>query len=151
MISRRDHGAHHKAPFDCKYSIVSGWCTPLLDGDCPGAAGDSVGPSRLSRAGRACVGRLAGFKFARLRRLASCDNCVVLRWHASRGWHWSAGPSPSRPPALSYPCACCSFSAENSVWSKLEQYVYQHWGVEPRSWHEPQADWLEEERPGTSA
>lgn len=36
LISRRDHGAHHKAPFNCKYSIVSGWSNPLLDGDCPG-------------------------------------------------------------------------------------------------------------------
>ena len=37
LISRKDHGAHHKAPFNEKYSIVSGWCNPLLDGDCPGA------------------------------------------------------------------------------------------------------------------
>nr|QFB70713.1 chloroplast putative fatty acid desaturase 4 [Chlorella ohadii] len=35
LISRKDHGAHHKAPFNEKYSIVSGWCNPLLDGDCP--------------------------------------------------------------------------------------------------------------------
>lgn len=33
LISRKAHGAHHKAPFDGNYSIVSGWWNPILDGD----------------------------------------------------------------------------------------------------------------------
>eukprot|EP00887_Chlorella_sp_A99_P005273 scaffold1.g5273.t1 len=32
LISRRDHGAHHRPPFDANYAIVSGWTNPLLDG-----------------------------------------------------------------------------------------------------------------------
>ncbi|KAL4424769.1 hypothetical protein ABPG77_000809 [Micractinium sp. CCAP 211/92] len=70
LISRRDHGAHHKAPFNCKYSIVSGWCNPLLDGDCP----------------------------------------------------------------------------ENSVWMKLEKWIHEKYGVEPRGWYEPSEQWKEQER-----
>ncbi|KXZ55581.1 hypothetical protein GPECTOR_2g1130 [Gonium pectorale] len=31
LIGRREHGAHHKAPFEGNYSIVSGWWNPLLD------------------------------------------------------------------------------------------------------------------------
>jgi hypothetical protein len=31
LISRRDHGAHHKAPFDGNYCIVSGLWNPILD------------------------------------------------------------------------------------------------------------------------
>lgn len=31
LISRKAHGAHHRAPFDCNYCIVSGWWNPLLD------------------------------------------------------------------------------------------------------------------------
>ena len=33
LISRRDHGAHHKAPFDGNYCIVSGLWNPILDQD----------------------------------------------------------------------------------------------------------------------
>ena len=33
LISRKDHGAHHKAPFDGNYCIVSGICNPILDMD----------------------------------------------------------------------------------------------------------------------
>ena len=36
LIGRKEHGAHHKAPFIAKYSIVSGWVNPWLDGSCPG-------------------------------------------------------------------------------------------------------------------
>lgn len=35
LIGRKEHGAHHKAPFVAKYSIVSGWVNPWLDGACP--------------------------------------------------------------------------------------------------------------------
>jgi ubiquitin-conjugating enzyme E2 variant len=31
LISRKDHGAHHKAPFDGNYCIVSGIWNPILD------------------------------------------------------------------------------------------------------------------------
>ncbi|EFJ49416.1 hypothetical protein VOLCADRAFT_89823 [Volvox carteri f. nagariensis] len=31
LIGRRMHGAHHKAPFEGNYCIVSGWWNPLLD------------------------------------------------------------------------------------------------------------------------
>ncbi|GIL52588.1 hypothetical protein Vafri_8410 [Volvox africanus] len=31
LISRRMHGAHHRAPFEGNYCIVSGWWNPLLD------------------------------------------------------------------------------------------------------------------------
>lgn len=33
LISRKDHGAHHKAPFDGNYCIVSGMWNPILDQD----------------------------------------------------------------------------------------------------------------------
>ena len=33
LISRKAHGAHHKAPFEGNYCIVSGWWNPILDGD----------------------------------------------------------------------------------------------------------------------
>jgi hypothetical protein len=33
LISRKSHGAHHKAPFDGNYAIVSGWWNPILDGN----------------------------------------------------------------------------------------------------------------------
>ena len=33
LISRRDHGSHHKAPFDGNYCIVSGLWNPILDQD----------------------------------------------------------------------------------------------------------------------
>jgi sterol desaturase/sphingolipid hydroxylase (fatty acid hydroxylase superfamily) len=36
LISRKAHGAHHKSPFNCNYSIVSGMWNPVLDGDNPG-------------------------------------------------------------------------------------------------------------------
>lgn len=74
LVSRKEHGAHHKAPFDCKYAIVSGWCNQFLDGT----------------------------------------------------------------------------SAETNTWVKLEHHVHATWGVEPRSWHEPQESWQEQERPGTA-
>ena len=31
LLSRKAHGAHHKAPFENNYAIVSGWWNPLLD------------------------------------------------------------------------------------------------------------------------
>ena len=31
ILSRKAHGAHHKAPFENNYAIVSGWWNPLLD------------------------------------------------------------------------------------------------------------------------
>ena len=37
LISRKAHGAHHKAPFEGNYCIVSGWWNPVLDGDGSGA------------------------------------------------------------------------------------------------------------------
>lgn len=37
LISRKDHGSHHRSPFTAKYSIVSGWVNPWMDRDCPGA------------------------------------------------------------------------------------------------------------------
>ena len=40
LIGRKEHGAHHKAPFIAKYSIVSGWVNPWLDGECPGGLPD---------------------------------------------------------------------------------------------------------------
>ena len=33
LISRRAHGAHHRAPFEGNYCIVSGWWNPILDAD----------------------------------------------------------------------------------------------------------------------
>jgi len=33
LISRRSHGAHHRAPFEGNYCIVSGFWNPLLDQD----------------------------------------------------------------------------------------------------------------------
>lgn len=33
LISRKDHGVHHKAPFEVNYCIVSGHWNPVLDGD----------------------------------------------------------------------------------------------------------------------
>jgi len=76
LISRKAHGAHHKAPFEGNYSIVSGWWNPVLDGD----------------------------------------------------------------------------GGEGSFFRKLEKIVYDMYGVEPRCWHEPRDDWMEEERAsGTAA
>lgn len=31
LVSRRMHGAHHRAPFECNYCIVSGVCNGVLD------------------------------------------------------------------------------------------------------------------------
>ena len=31
LVSRKAHGAHHKAPFEGNYCIVSGFWNPLLD------------------------------------------------------------------------------------------------------------------------
>ena len=33
LVSRRAHGAHHKAPFEGNYCIVSGIWNPILDRD----------------------------------------------------------------------------------------------------------------------
>ena len=33
LVSRRVHGAHHKAPFEGNYCIVSGFWNPILDAD----------------------------------------------------------------------------------------------------------------------
>merc|ERR1719434_316307 len=33
LVSRKAHGAHHKAPFDGNYCIVSGFWNPILDKD----------------------------------------------------------------------------------------------------------------------
>ncbi|KAI3433904.1 hypothetical protein D9Q98_003706 [Chlorella vulgaris] len=72
LISRKAHGAHHKSPFNCNYSIVSGMWNPVLDGDNP----------------------------------------------------------------------------ETSVWMRLERYIHSAYGVEPRSWYEPEQAWQEQQRPG---
>jgi hypothetical protein len=32
LIGRKAHGAHHRAPFEGNYCIVSGWWNELLDG-----------------------------------------------------------------------------------------------------------------------
>lgn len=32
LVSRKNHGAHHRSPFDGHYCIVSGMWDPLLDG-----------------------------------------------------------------------------------------------------------------------
>ena len=32
MVSRKEHGRHHKPPFESNYCIVSGWWNPYLDG-----------------------------------------------------------------------------------------------------------------------
>lgn len=71
LISRKDHGAHHKAPFDGNYCIVSGMWNPILDQD-----GDE----------------------------------------------------------------------NKSFFRSMERLVYSVYGVEPRCWHEPQEDWMEEKR-----
>ncbi len=31
LVGRRMHGAHHRAPFEANYAIVSGWWNPILD------------------------------------------------------------------------------------------------------------------------
>lgn len=31
LVSRKAHGAHHKAPFEGNYCIVSGFWNPILD------------------------------------------------------------------------------------------------------------------------
>ena len=31
MQSPKHHGVHHKAPFDCRYCVMSDWLNPLLD------------------------------------------------------------------------------------------------------------------------
>ncbi len=31
LVSRKMHGAHHRAPFEGNYCIVSGWWNPILD------------------------------------------------------------------------------------------------------------------------
>ncbi len=31
LISRKAHGAHHRAPFEGNYCIVSGWWNDILD------------------------------------------------------------------------------------------------------------------------
>jgi ubiquitin-conjugating enzyme E2 variant len=31
LVSRRVHGAHHRAPFEGNYAIVSGFWNPILD------------------------------------------------------------------------------------------------------------------------
>ena len=31
LISRKQHGAHHRAPFEGNYCIVSGWWNGILD------------------------------------------------------------------------------------------------------------------------
>ena len=33
LVSRRAHGAHHKAPFEGNYCIVSGFWNPILDAE----------------------------------------------------------------------------------------------------------------------
>ena len=73
LVNRKDHGAHHKAPYDNKYCIVSGLWNPILD---------------------------YGGK-------------------------------------------------ERSFFALLEKFIYKQYGVEPRSWHDPNEnpDWQEEERP----
>jgi ubiquitin-conjugating enzyme E2 variant len=71
LISRKDHGAHHKAPFDGNYCIVSGIWNPILDQE-----GDE----------------------------------------------------------------------NKSFFRIMERLVYNVYGVEPRCWHEPQEDWMEEKR-----
>lgn len=70
LISRKAHGAHHKAPFEGNYCIVSGHWNSILDGD----------------------------------------------------------------------------GSEESFFRRLERFIYNMWGVEPRCWKEPQDDWLELER-----
>lgn len=87
LISRRDHGAHHKAPFNCKYSIVSGWSNPLLDGDCPGKACLPAGapaPNMLLRQERSLRARLSGQSVRRAATLAARnrlgDPAVHLLW-----------------------------------------------------------------------
>lgn len=37
-------------------------------------------------------------------------------------------------------------SAETSFYRKLEDYILEKYGVEPRSWYEPQEGWTEETR-----
>jgi ubiquitin-conjugating enzyme E2 variant len=32
LVGRRDHGQHHKSPFEGHYCIVSGYWNPILDG-----------------------------------------------------------------------------------------------------------------------
>ena len=32
ILSRKDHGAHHRSPFEGHYCIINGWWNPLLDG-----------------------------------------------------------------------------------------------------------------------
>ncbi|KAL6765118.1 Kua-ubiquitin conjugating enzyme hybrid localization domain-containing protein [Haematococcus lacustris] len=71
LISRKMHGAHHRAPFECNYCIVSGLWNPLLD--------------------------------------------------------------------------------RSGFFPALERVVLAQTGVEPRSWHPPEHDWKELERPGTKA
>ena len=46
LISCKAHGAHHKAPFDGNYSIVSGLWNPLLDGDRPGGCAHGDQPQQ---------------------------------------------------------------------------------------------------------
>ena len=69
LVSRRAHGAHHKAPFEGNYCIVSGFWNPILD------AGGSD----------------AGF-FRRLERLVAARTGVEPRcWHEP-DYSWQESP-----------------------------------------------------------
>ena len=71
LVNRKDHGAHHKPPFNNNYCIVSGQWNPILD--------------------------------------------------------------------------------KSGIWMAAEKYILDTYGVEPRSWSEPDAAWTEEERMTSSS
>lgn len=51
------------------------------------------------------------------------------------------GNQTNRVPCRPGPCA------ENSFWRKLELFIQEKTGVEPRCWHETDYSWTEQERP----
>lgn len=83
LISRKDHGAHHKAPFNEKYSIVSGWCNPLLDGDCPGERRWLLCTRAGGAAGQRCLWPGAPYSCLTLRHMTSttCRLTSCCFWH----------------------------------------------------------------------
>ena len=133
LVSRRAHGAHHRAPFEGNYCIVSGIWNPVLDQARRPLASSCVrGSPSVPSTTISYAGILTYARFPCATLFVATDRRVIGRLMQRQRF------------AMTRLCGAAQGGSDNGFFRRLERLVAAVSGVEPRCWYEPRYDWQED-------